>query len=90
LACSNISWHVGIFPETSTVYGGSDDKEDDNEINDDGRDLPTIENPLFSKLQEQSWALQRLTPTPTQAIKSEELSQLQMREPVSFNITDQH
>ncbi|MCJ1357476.1 MAG: hypothetical protein MMC33_007472 [Icmadophila ericetorum] len=40
---------------TGTVYGGSD-KENDDE-NDDGRDLPTIEELLFTKLQEQGFAV---------------------------------
>ncbi|KAH8787553.1 hypothetical protein F5882DRAFT_110926 [Hyaloscypha sp. PMI_1271] len=40
---------------TSTVYGGSD-KENDDEINDDGRDLPTVEKLLLTKLQEQGFA----------------------------------
>ena len=46
--CSNSDLLVGISPGTGTVYSGSD-KENDNE-NDDDRDLPTIEELLFTKL----------------------------------------
>jgi hypothetical protein len=46
---------VGIWPGTSTVYGGSD-KENEDEVDDDNRDLPTIEKLLLTKLQEQGFA----------------------------------
>jgi hypothetical protein len=55
LTCSNMDWRVGIWLGTSTVYGGSD-KEYDDEINDDGRDLPTVEKLLLTKLQEEGFA----------------------------------
>jgi hypothetical protein len=45
---------VGIWLGTSTVYGGSDNANND-ETNDDDRDLPTIEELLFTNLQAQGF-----------------------------------
>jgi hypothetical protein len=49
---------VGIWPGTGAVYSGSDKENDDenDDDDDDDRDLPTIEELLFTKLQEQGSA----------------------------------
>lgn len=53
LACSDSDWLMGIWPGTGTVYGGSD--KANNDENDDDRDLPTIEELLFTKLKAQGF-----------------------------------
>ena len=53
LACSDSDWLVRIWLGTGTVYGGSD--KANNDETDDDRDLPTIEELLFTKLQAQGF-----------------------------------
>ena len=58
LACSDSDWLVGIWPGPGTVYGHSDkanDDENDDRDGDGDRDLPTIEELLFTKLQAQGF-----------------------------------
>ena len=53
LACSDIDWLLGIWLGTGTVFGGSD--KANNDETDDDRDLPTIEELLFTNLQAQGF-----------------------------------
>jgi len=53
LACSDSDWLVRIWLGTGTDYGGSD--KANNDETDDDRDLPTIEELLFIKLQAQGF-----------------------------------
>jgi hypothetical protein len=58
---------VGISPGTGTVYGRSDKANDDE--NDDDRDLPTIEELLLTKLQEQGFTTEDRGPDKTGGVE---------------------
>jgi len=67
LACSDSNWLEWIWPGTGTVYGCSDKANDDE--NDDGRDLPTIEELLLAKLQAQGFITEDRGPDKTGGVE---------------------
>jgi hypothetical protein len=67
LACNNIDWLVEIWPGTGSIYGRSD--KENNDENDDDRDLPTIEELLLAKLQEQGFATEDRGPDKTGGVE---------------------